>query len=271
MAPTAVGLAIIALAFTGPGHIVHRGRNYALAAIFVGIPASLIIWLDLGMSQNGTPVAYKSACQNNMKTLAIAIQLYAEDYDGTLPSSLLYGRSDRWNKKDFVNYAKKRGDAQAIRRSWPVLTDPYIKDHSAFWCPSDRAVSGGSKTCVSYYWKAAVDRAWYGGFKKLKDFPYPADQIILYERESWHYAPQSGLVEETIINCAYIDSHVKANAIKSSGYTSAEIPTEPLPKSGVGEPAWFNMPASALGKIDSLNPQAIKKGAFWNPKKWVDY
>jgi len=219
--------------------------------------------------------ARKAACQNNLKELALALIIYCGDYDAVLPSSFLYGRSKTWNEKDFMRFAKDKGilppPPDARRWSWPMLLYPYMKNKDIIWCPSDPGRSDDPSARVSYYWKAAADMAWYGGprgtgpkCRKEGDFDFPADQIIFYEHNGWHWGDAGkGLVDGVTINCAFLDGHVQVKRIRESGYTAAENPPEPLPKSGVGEPAWFNYSFGA-------RTPAYNKGANWNPRVWGD-
>lgn len=218
--------------------------------------------------------ARKSTCQTNLKELGIAVQLYAGDYNGVLPSSFLYGGSKTWNSSDFVHFAKERGVlppvSNATAQTWPMLLYPQMKTRDIIWCPSDPNRKEDPSATVSYYWKAAVDRAWYGddNFKAQKesDYAFSADQIIMYEHSGWHWGDVTkGLVDGVVHNCVFMDGHVQAKKIMNSGYTSAENPPEPLPRSGVGEPAWFNCNLKKNPKADKT-----EKAAHWDPREWAD-
>jgi prepilin-type processing-associated H-X9-DG protein len=212
-------------------------------------------------------------CQSNLKQLAKAFSLYTGDWNRTLPSSYLYGHSQTWNPDDFVRFAKEQGSLPPkygqTGLSWPLIMSPYLPDRECLWCPSDRGRSSSPTARISYYWKAALDRAWYGdastgAFKKDWDFNYPGEQIILYERNSWHYGRgNTGPVNGALINCAFMDGHVGTLEIRDSGYALRESPPEPLPASGVGEPAWFNY------SIADSSPR-FDRGQNWNPRIWAD-
>ena len=212
-------------------------------------------------------------CQSNLKKLSEAISMYWSDYDATLPSSCLYGQSKTWNPDDFMRFAKEQGSLPtppgSVRQSWPMVISHYISDNNCLWCPSDRSKSSDPTARISYYWKAAVDRAWYGdastgAFRNEGDFIYPGDQIILYEHSSRHYGRSNhGLTDGALINCAFMDGHVGTIEVSDSGYIRSENPSEPLPASGAGEPAWFNY------SIGDSNPE-FNKGQNWNPNIWAD-
>lgn len=216
----------------------------------------------------------KPSCQNNLKELGISIALYYGDFDATLPSSILYGGSKTWKSSDFMYFAGKEGTlpppaATATHPTWPMLLYSYMKNKDIVWCPSDLDRREDENAVVSYYWKAAIDRAWYGDAKvkpsrKEGDFDFPADQIIMYERAGWHWGDaDKGFADGVTINCLFLDGHVSSRRIANSGYGASENPPTPLPKSGVGEPAWFN--------YDFMTPGAKSvKGQHWDPKVWGD-
>jgi len=206
-------------------------------------------------------------CQSNLRKLAMAVQRYQCDWDGWLPSSCLYGGSETWNADDFVRFAGERGilpPREPVRASWPELLYWYLPQNDAIWCPSDPDQSSDPASPVSYYWKAAADRAWYGGFRKMGDFSWPDQQIILYEHNDWHWGRHNqGLADGVRVNCAFLDGHVAAKEIRNSGYTHRENPPWPLPVSGIGEPAWYNY------SLGAETPQ-FDTGANWNPMLWCD-
>jgi len=254
-----------------------RGRGSLAAPVTVcGALGLVVLVLASAVAQSvwerAREAERKSSCQNNLKELGLALAMYHSDYDSTLPSSVLYGHTKTWSKKSFKAFASSRGTLPPPRNarymSWPMVLYAHLRNADVIWCPSDPD-SGGKR--VSYYYKAAVDAAWYGGPKgrglacrKEGDFDFPADQIVFYERNGWHSASASkGLTDGVRINCTFLDSHVAFKEIQDSGYTAAQRPAEPLPKSGVGEPAWFNY---SFGERNSR----FSRGANWNPRVWGD-
>ncbi len=218
--------------------------------------------------------ARQRSCQKNMKELGLAFTLYYNDYDFTFPSSYLYGRSKAWSKTDFSRFASLRGTLpprpRDVNLSWPMLLYPFMKNKSIIWCQSDPADRNAKSARVSYYYKAAADCAWYGGpegkgakCQRAGDFDFPADQIIFWEHNGWHPDQTSeGATNGVMINVCYLDGHVGLKRIRDSGYTRDENPPGPLPKSGVGEPAWYNW--------DRIRNEGLGKGAYWYPQACAD-
>jgi prepilin-type processing-associated H-X9-DG protein len=254
-----------------------------VAVVMVGLVVLLCAVVFGQDSQRSREAAWKSSCQSNMKELATAFLLYLGDYDSTLPSSYLYGRSKTWNKEHFKAFASRRGMIPtrpfiAGNFSWPMLLYTHMKNKDIMWCPSDTSVKNDPAARVSYYWKAAIDAAWYGGpdgkgpiCRRLGDLDYPADQIILYERVGWHSGDaDKGLVDGVTINVAWVDGHVSSKRISSSGYTPDEVPAEPLPKSGVGEPAWYNFDFENSGEYSWGSRSNLSTAQLWNPHIYGD-
>jgi prepilin-type N-terminal cleavage/methylation domain-containing protein len=235
--------------------------------------------------------ARKSSCQSNMKELGIALQLYHGDYDAMLPSSILYNAATTWSGPNCAMFVRYRGQlppdytANQYYKSWPQILYPHMKNKDIIWCPSDpntnQAPTGAMaiNAPVSYYWKAAIDYAWFGGptrtplCRKEGDFDFPADQIIFYEHNGWHWGQASqGLKNGVPINCTYMDGHTATRRIKYSAFTdqdngqriaSSTYPAymEPVPLTG-GEPAWFNY---------DFEKNVEKSGdVFWNPQIYGD-
>lgn len=228
----------------------------------------------------------RPSCQRNMKELGTALALYMGDYDGMLPSSGLNG-SKVWNPADFTRFATKRGilppPANSQNTTWPMLLHTHMKNTDIIWCNHGRQqkvlfweryiadkppASPAPNTTVSYWYKAAVDAAWFGGpdgkgskYRKESDFKYPADQIIFYENAGWHWGEENkGLVDGVTVNVTYLDGHVSAERIVDSG----QLPERPDP-TAPGEPAWNNFD---LKKFKPAKNAA--RSRYWDPSIYGD-
>lgn len=204
----------------------------------------------------------KAICLSNLKRVGVALKLYSKDYNGMLPSSYLYGHSKTWNRDDFCRFAMLKDPPPGSATYYTALL-PYMRDRGSIWCPSDPARNG---QVLSYYYKAAIDRAWYGNgtvsAKILDDFEYPSDQMIFWEHNDWHWGQQAdGMADNATFNAAYLDGHTASKRVQNSGYTRSENPPSPLPRSGKGEPAWFNC---------NMETEKTSLGQNWNPKVYGD-
>jgi prepilin-type N-terminal cleavage/methylation domain-containing protein len=160
--------------------------------------------------------AREASCTSNMKQIALALRMYAQDYDERLFSS---GALPIAN--DPVGIAhNRRADGQNLIRmiggglSW--FTQPYIKNHQIFRCPSDTGENywGRSTTTwpysqaefwgrpSSYMFRHIFDCGGAGEHNRIMDpatqppiywagtadaqVGYPAQAIVLFEASTFH-------------------------------------------------------------------------------------
>ncbi len=207
-----------------------------------------------------------SSCQSNLHELGIALTTYCGDYDGVLPSSKIVSGSKRWNKADFLKFGTRIGylpprPFQGKPDTYLEVIYDYIKNKDIVFCPDDTVDQQDPNAFCSYWWKLAVDKAWYGDGCKAarrfeKDFAYTADQIILYEHRAFHMDNQPALWNQVRINVVYMDSHVKSIELKNA--TSGD-PANCAANSD-GEPMYFNY------NYDTGKGLPDDK----TPAKWVD-
>ena len=247
--------------------------------VVVAIVVVLAVILFPVFEKARSPIHYPS-CQQQMKELAVALQIYANDYDGLLPSSALVSGSEEWNKKDFLTFATKVGDLPpgpgTVCRTWPQVLYHHLRNKDAMFCPSDptfktnRGVTPSPGAEISYWWKLAVDKAWYGEdcskeYRRLDDYPRNADCIILYEHMGWHFGSTEGLTNGAQINCAFLDSHVKSHMIQNA--TSGD-PINCAANSD-GSPMYFNFDNDqALGPDNPPAPSV--PATYVDPGRYSD-
>ncbi len=178
--------------------------------------------------------ARQASCQSNMKELALAFQMYIQDYDGAFPH--VYD------------------DTHGYRIIWADQIEPYVKNRQIFACPSssamDRINSWDSLQGTLYQMDmcGGAPHGRWGPFPEgtgytVRDsmFEYPAESDLLTESSNawWqHYNPEwnpgqnfvdgerglviVGWLGETTYpvhnegcNCAYVDGHVKFNSTRN--------------------------------------------------------
>lgn len=184
-------------------------------------------------------MARKSSCQSNLKQLALAFNMYQNDYDATYPSSAVV--AGVMNATADNTFRKTHGylpPATGLQTgAWPEFIYAYKRNPNLVYCPSDpnpvpadKARDAASSTAgVSYIVKKAFHCAWWGvkndlsvdsnmaKCRKEGDFEYPADQILLYEKMGWHFGDAGNgdmsdqnntLKVGTSLNMAFMDGHV---------------------------------------------------------------
>jgi hypothetical protein len=206
-------------------------------------------------------------CQHNVRQLGTAVLLYAADYNNVLPSSKLISRKDRWDPQAFIKFSSTwntHPSSQAAQQStYPELLGRYMGHRYIVWCPSDFGKAGrpeGGPDRVSYYWKAALDYAWFQGVRKIDDSPHSSDQILIYENRDRHWPDnKSGLADGATVVCVFLDGHSESVRISNSGFNSAG--EHPGPLAPAGEPAWFNC---------DTRTSRTSTARYWDPKRYCD-
>lgn len=223
--------------------------------------------------------ARKSNCSNNLKELAIALQTYWTDYDATLPSSAAVdSAATTFVAANFTSFATKMGQVpvptNVSPKTWVQMLYSSMKSRDLTFCPSDSEDHYSSTSNVSYHWKYAIDRAWWGPVgpdngrcMKESDFGYNADQIVFFERAGFHDNKSNGLCDNTKINVVYLDTHVRSVTLVNSSPEGSPIDTKTTTFAN-GEPWYFNynqeLPKSAT------NPPSGTATTFLDPRQYSD-
>lgn len=187
----------------------------------------------------------QTTCQANMKECAVALLLYCNDYDATLPSSVIASATPgaQPTQSETINFLTAKGNPYPVisygvrTKTWPQMLSANMLDNSCIYCPSD-----SPHTRVSYWYKYAVDLAWRNGFDKEGEFAYNADQVIFYEHTGWHVGDAAGIKDGVKINVAYMDSHVGAIIVRNgpTAYPAAADERTGASAVRLGEPMYYN-------------------------------
>lgn len=159
--------------------------------------------------------ARQASCQSNLKQVVLALLMYAQDYDETIPG------------------------ARLPLDGWTGALLPYTKNEQIYVCPSwsgtgtwivRGSACGGCGSWVRVYWGGyaysnqapgpvgAVNRGCNGWTtaRKLGAYQTPAEQMEFYDGTCPHGVDVNnwGLHEDTArhnegFNCAFLDGHVK--------------------------------------------------------------
>lgn len=222
--------------------------------------------------------ARKSTCQNNLKECALAIQVYWNDFDSTLPCPFI-GSGGTVSWAGFVTGAGNcvlPPPANAIKKGWAQIVYDYMKNKDIMFCPSDSVDKNLAASPYSFWYKTAVSDAWCGQSsvaagnkcnpaKKEGDFAFNADQIILYESKVFHAGgitfSQCNSTNPPQINVAYLDSHVKNVTLRDYGTDTWNT---------AGEPFYFNYDNINTPKDPQTQLPITVKSDKFDPRTWVD-
>jgi hypothetical protein len=195
--------------------------------------------------------------------------MYWNDYDGMLPSSYMHQPSSEktWDVVASAEFCSELGvvpppaqstfqDTRYVQILWP-----HFRNKSIMWCPSDKTagekgssrfhITPGPESIVSYIFKPAVDRAWFGvpdgdypcPIRKEGDFEFVGDQVMFFERKGWHWGGQNrGWHDGITINVVYMDGRVSAVRLMNSADIKAPDTVAGFAESLLfpGEPMWYN-------------------------------
>jgi prepilin-type processing-associated H-X9-DG protein len=181
--------------------------------------------------------ARKATCQANLKQISVALRMYSSDYSGRLPSA-----GNTASDQTFETTLGRTGVAGRAP-TWPQAFGKYIQGpKTVYFCPSEAHPA----QTISYHYKHAANLAAKAGLVET-DFNWPAQQIIFYERQSFHWGG-GPIVDGASLNALYLDGHVQ---------TVRMVDVAPDK-----EPDYFNY-------LDPSSGKAAKQ-PYWDPRCCFD-
>lgn len=153
-------------------HLRKRTRGFTLIELLVVIAIIAILAAILfPVFAQARESARRTACTSNMKQVALALGMYAQDYDETLP----FQGNPANPAADVGNYA---ASTLAV---WINAAQPYVKNAGVWWCPSALRHTGAPPNAAS------DSNYWYNGHasgKTLAAIDRPAEAVLFVE---WKY------------------------------------------------------------------------------------
>ena len=182
------------------------GRGFTLIELLVVVAIiAILAAMLLPVYEIVTKRAEATSCLHNIRNLALAADLYAEDYDGIL-----------------VPARVSSGPPGTFGTTWDVLLLPYHRSEPIYLCPSDQMPTSASG-CVScrHSYGINLDLTMVGGYNgsalTVAEISSPTDTILFFEIKGSVY--QFGASESTATlnrvdvrhntgsNYSYVDGH----------------------------------------------------------------
>ena len=209
------------------------------------------------------------SCANNLKKIGTAIRMYVDDWNDTLPSSVVCATGSAPTEQEITKFltATFTGEPPTGTKpvSWAQFLLPYLSSwEDRVYCPSDVL-----KTTLSYWWVAAIDQAWRTlGVRRDTQFCCPSDQIVFYEHSAWHYGGARGIREQSVINAAYLDGHVQRLIVRNGpkAYPSKTDEQSGQASRRTGAPMYFNYDTAKAafhpGVADYVDPRVYSHNGY---------
>jgi prepilin-type N-terminal cleavage/methylation domain-containing protein/prepilin-type processing-associated H-X9-DG protein len=124
--------------------------------------------------------ARQASCSSNAKQLLIAVQMYADDHDGTLPFETT-PVAEELNADDlYAGDTEYRANTYLI---WPDSLMPYIENEQIFVCPE-------TIEWIGYGWNVEISyQAWPGGGssrftgRRMVEIHNPSETLLIVDAE----------------------------------------------------------------------------------------
>lgn len=173
-------------------------------------------------------------CQSQMKDIALAFVMYTYENNDTLPSSAIGGASDHSFRTNLGRVPPPQTKGYRAKTIFELLymykrnKDLYFCNHdplynTGFWRFRSFRPSYSPSARTSYVLKRAINQAWLDPkvkARRMKDYRWPAEQIMFYERGSFHWGGSVDLSDPkapkplgVYFNCAFMDGHVKTHKL----------------------------------------------------------
>ena len=270
--------------------LARRKRGFTLIELLVVIAIIAILAAILfPVFARAREAARKATCQSNLKQCAQALKMYTDDYDGTMPSSYLHtaaltgaAYTTGANFTEFGTQLCIDGRYPPLanaKKTWAQVLYDNMRNKDIMFCPSDSANHDGiGNPIVSYWYKYALDRAWWEPLvkkQKMGDCAFESDQIAFYESTGWHFNDQTYLHAGLQINASFLDTHVETILLPSQALAAGDPNKKvtPADASTAYEPFYFNLrndPTTGATSSAACPVAAGTNGEWYDPTIYSD-
>lgn len=117
-----------------------RTRGFSIIDLLVSIVViAVLLGITLPVLGHATEASRRVVCRSNVRQMALAVAMYAEDHDGRIPQSEFAAGDtpDTFRPEQMMtlNAGKGAGDWEGL--GW-LYADEYLRTPNLFYCPSHR-------------------------------------------------------------------------------------------------------------------------------------
>ncbi len=251
-----------------------RPRGFSIIDLLVSIVViAVLLGIMLPVLAHATEASRRVACRSNVRQMALAVAMYAEDHAGRLPESE-YSSGDtpdtyRPAEMMTLNAGKGSGDWEGL--GW-LYAEEYLRTPTLFYCPSHRGehdfeqyeaawFSNNISIIGNYHMRAMFGPQYLSdlppnmaliadGMRTLQDFNHQVGSNVAHADMSVAWAPdESGLIAEALPVVAS-DSDLDSEAIERAWFILEDgddnafpgLPWRPRPVDTPGANGGFAMP-----------------------------
>ncbi len=255
---------------------VRRKSGFTLIELLVVIAIIAILAAILfPVFARARETARKASCQSNLKQCAQALKMYVDDYDGEMPTPLLWNTNlataypifgcqlCNGNPTDATN-----GYPGTTRVTWAQMLYDNMRSKNVIWCPSDSTDHAAVSPTISYWYKYANAYAYTMGKRKMSDYGYESDQVAFYEYNGWHFSDSTGMHVNSEINAAFLDSHVEKVTLPVCAAPTANPTNDKSESMAAYSPMFYNVYLETISGGNSISTTAAGQG--WDPSTNYD-
>jgi len=182
---------------------VYRCRGFTLIELLVVIAIIAILAAILfPVFARAREKARQTSCLSNLKQIALAEQMYEQDYDERTAS-----------------YSSHPAAAAAY--SYREMLEPYLKNDQVALCPSDDRDSGWSygPNITAVTSNGSTGHTYFYCYRKIATIPYPSEAAMFMDTTGSYWRYNAGAVPDKVdgdaerhnegMNVNYFDGHAK--------------------------------------------------------------